>query len=67
LDRLHQGDGKGAWDSFKFVANVFLGNRRAANYEEFVKYFLQVYQNLSCNMSLKEHFLHSHLDLFPGN
>ncbi|KAJ8867665.1 hypothetical protein PR048_031468 [Dryococelus australis] len=25
------------------------------------------YRNLECNMSLKVHFLHSHLDSFPGN
>ena len=26
-----QGDEKAAWDSFKFVVEVFLGNRRAQN------------------------------------
>ncbi|KAJ8877958.1 hypothetical protein PR048_022421 [Dryococelus australis] len=25
------------------------------------------YRTLECNMSLKVHFLHSHLDSFPGN
>jgi hypothetical protein len=39
----------------------------AQNYEEFVNNRLQSYQNLGCNMSLKIHFLHSHLDLVPGN
>jgi len=42
-----------AWDSFKFVVNVFLGNRRAQNYEELVNNLLQSYQKLGCNMSLK--------------
>jgi len=42
-----------------------LGNRRAQNYEELVNNLLQSYQKLSCNMSLKIPFLHSHLDFFP--
>ena len=29
FDTLLQGDEKAAWDSFKFVVKVFLGNRRA--------------------------------------
>jgi len=29
FDKLLQGDGKVAWDSFKFVVKVFLGKRRA--------------------------------------
>jgi hypothetical protein len=44
-----------------------LGNRRAQNYEELVNNLLQSYQKLGCNMSLKIHFLHSHLDFFPEN
>ena len=34
FDKLLQGDGRAAWDSFKFVVKGFLGNRRAENYEE---------------------------------
>jgi len=44
-----------------------LGNTRAENYEELVNNPLQSYQKLGCNMSLKIHFLHSHLDLFAEN
>ena len=51
LDMLFQGDEKAAWDSFKFVVKVFLGNRRAENYDEFVNNLLQSYQKLGCNMS----------------
>jgi len=54
-------------DSFKFVVKVFVGNRRAQNYEELVNNLLQSYQKLGCNMSLKIHFLHSHLDFFLEN
>jgi len=53
FDKLLQGDEKAAWDSFKFVVKVFLGNRRAQNYEELVNNLLQSYQKLGCNMSLK--------------
>ena len=52
---------------FKFVVKGFLGNRRALNYEELVNNLLQRYQKLGCNMSLKIHFLQSHLDFFPEN
>ena len=31
FDSLLQDDEKAAWDSFKFVVKVFLGNRRAQN------------------------------------
>ena len=64
FDKLFQGDEKEAWDSFKFVVKAFLGNRRAQNYEELENNLLQSYQKLGCNVSLKIHFLHSHLDLF---
>jgi len=64
FDKLLQGDVKAVWDSFKFVVKVFLVNRRAQNYEELVNNRLQSYQILGCNMSLKIHFLHSHLDFF---
>ena len=65
FNKLLQGDEKAAWDSFKFVVKGFLGNRRAQNYEELVNNLLQSYQKLGCNISLKIHFLHSHLDFFP--
>jgi hypothetical protein len=32
-----------------------------------VEDLLVAYQKLGCNMSLKIHFLHSHLDFFPKN
>jgi len=67
FDKLLQDDEKAAWDSFKFVVKGFWGNRRAQNYEELVNNLLQSYRKLGRNMSLKIHFLHSHLDLFPGN
>ena len=53
LDKLLQGDERAAWDSFKFVVKVILGNRRAENNEELVNNLLQSYQKLDCNMSLQ--------------
>ena len=64
FDSLLQGDEKAAWDSFKFVVKVFLRKRSASNYDELVNNHLQSYQKLGCTMSLKIHFLHSHLDFF---
>jgi hypothetical protein len=65
FDKLFQGEEKAAWDRFKFAVKGCLGNRRVQNYEELVKNLLQSYQKLGCNMSLKIHVLHSHLDFFP--
>jgi hypothetical protein len=45
----------------------FLGNRRADNYKDLVEELLSSYQKLGCNMSVKIHFLSSHLDFFPEN
>jgi len=66
-DKPLQGDEKVAWDSFKFVVKVFLRNRRVQNYEKLINNLLQSYQKLGCNMSIKMHFLHLHLDIFSEN
>ena len=58
---------KSAWKPFKSVVKNFLGNRKAPNYREIVGELLQSYQDMGCNMSLKIHFLDSHLDFFPDN
>lgn len=65
FDEVLQGDEKAAWESLKSVCSQFLGKRRATNYKELVANLLLCYQKLGCNMSLKLHFLHSHLDFFP--
>lgn len=56
-----------AWTSFVDVAQNFLGNQRSENYEEIVKEMLESYHDIGANMSIKLHFLHSHLDKFPDN
>ena len=54
-----------AWSSFCTVAENFLGNNRATNYVELVENMLTSFYTLGCNMSIKVHYLHSHLDRFP--
>ena len=56
-----------AWLSFVEVAKNFLGNYRAGNYKEIVNNMLKNFRTLAINMSIKLHFLHTHLDRFPGN
>jgi hypothetical protein len=56
-----------AWVSFKELCSNFLGNHRADNYVKLVDNLLIAYRELGCRMSLKLHFLHSHLDRFSAN
>ncbi|KAI6651868.1 Receptor-type tyrosine-protein phosphatase epsilon-like [Oopsacas minuta] len=58
---------KSAWNSFKWVCENFLGNKKSSNYGEGVETLLNAYEKMSFRMSLKLHFLHSHLDFFPEN
>ena len=56
-----------AWKDFRAVCEGFLGNHRSRNYAQLVHRLLHSYEALGCNMSLKLHFLMSHLDFFPDN
>jgi len=67
FNSLLQGDEKKAWDTFRLVSTNFFGNIRAENYKEMIEDMLSFYHKLGCNMSLKIHMLHSHLDFFPDN
>lgn len=58
---------KRAWKCFRNVCNHFLGSHKADNYEEIVTELINAYKDLKCNMSLKLHYLHSHLNCFPDN
>lgn len=58
---------KVAWLSFVAVIQNFLGNTKAENYQVLVATMLSAFRDLGCNMSIKLHFLHAHLDEFPGN
>ena len=56
-----------AWLSCKRIWKEFLGNHKAANYQGVVQDLLTSYKAMGCNMSVKIHFLESHLDFFPEN
>jgi len=58
---------RNAWFSFKRICKDFLGNHRAAKYQDVVQDLLTSYKAMGCNMSLKISFLESHLDFFPEN
>ena len=56
-----------AWLSFVAVMTNFLSNKKADNYETLVANMLSAFRNLGCNMSVKLHYLYSHIDRFPVN
>lgn len=56
-----------AWQAFKWLCENFLGNFKSPAYRDGVENLLDAYGKMGCRMSLKMHFLHSHLDFFPEN
>ena len=56
-----------AWLPFKKICKDLLGNHKASKYQDVVEDLLTSYKAMGCNMSLKIHFLESHLDFFPEN
>ena len=56
-----------AWEAFKSVCRGFLGNTRVPDYQACIEKYLKSYEDMGCRMSLKIHFLHSHLNFFPPN
>ena len=56
-----------AWLSFVSVVENFLGNTKSDDYRNIVETILENYYKLGCNMSIKVHFLNSHLEQFPDN
>ena len=67
LEKRMSGLERIAWQAFRGVVTGFLGNKRNANYTELVDNLIHSYQRLGCRMSIKLHFLHSHLDFFRSN
>ena len=56
-----------AWKAFSKVVHTFLGNKRADNCIELVEELLFSLQDLGCRMSIKVHYLYSHLSEFCAN
>lgn len=54
------------WKAFKTFMKNFLGNTKSPTYKNIVDDLL-TYKAMGCNMSVKIHYLHSHLDSFPSN
>ena len=55
------------WKAFVLVVKNFLGNNKFRNFAEPVNNILTAFRNLGCNMSVKKHYLFSHIDRFPEN
>ncbi|GBM63265.1 hypothetical protein AVEN_110948-1 [Araneus ventricosus] len=51
--------------SFKDVAHRLLGNTKDPLYKTILQRMLTAYEAQRCKMSLKVHFLHSHIVCFP--
>jgi len=60
-------DHKAAGKAFRHDATGFLGNVKAIHFTKLVEDLITSYEKLLCNMSLKMHFLPSHLDSFLVN
>ena len=58
---------KAAWTFFKLVVTGLLGNTKDPNYKTIVTDMRDNFKKLGCNMSIKVHCLHSHLDYLPTN
>ena len=56
-----------AWTAFVLVSKNFLVNYKTSNYKELVSNMLSSFKDLGCNISIKVHYLHSHLDHFLKN
>ena len=53
--------------AFVLVVKNFLGNNKSRNYAELINNMSTAFRNLSCSMSIKMHYLFSHMDRFPEN
>ncbi|GBM10986.1 hypothetical protein AVEN_1322-1 [Araneus ventricosus] len=56
-----------AWESCKLVITIFFRNKKDPNCKSIVEEMVKNFKILGCSMSLKVHFLDSHLNYFPEN
>ena len=66
FDKILHGNELDAWISIKKVCKTFLGCHRSEDFREVIAEMLNNYKTLGCKMSLKVHFLESHLDFFTA-
>ncbi|GBN52428.1 hypothetical protein AVEN_218496-1 [Araneus ventricosus] len=67
FEKLLRGKEKQVCDAFYQVSTNFLRNDKAENCKDLVEDMLALFQDFGCDMSLKIHFLDSHLNFFPDN
>ena len=58
---------RNTWQAFRMIVEGFLGNHRRDDCATVVSNLIESHEKLGCRMSLKLHFLHSHLDFFRDN
>ncbi len=56
-----------AWRAFVDVVQNFLGKHKSEHYKDLVSNLISTFCDIGANMSIKMHFLFSHLDRFPEN
>ena len=56
-----------AWNAFVVVVKGFLRNTKTANYKDLVETLLDSFHVLGCSITIKVHFLKSHLNEFAAN
>ena len=67
FSKLNKKVEKGAWNTFDEVIPSFLGNSKSDNYKSLDQNLLTRFKKVDCNMNVKVHFLHSHLEYFVEN
>ena len=67
FDRSMNDNELNAWISLKNVIKYFLGNNRSDDYIEIISELLHCFEQFGARMSIKIHFLSSHLNYFPDN
>jgi len=58
---------KNAWRTLTAVAENVLGYVKAPKYYDLSQQLLNSFEKLGCNMNVKVHFFHSHVNYFPEN
>ena len=66
FDECVSSEERRGWLSVKNIFQNFLGNHKSEHCKQYVNEMLTQFYGLNVSMSLKIHFLHSHLDFFPG-
>ena len=58
---------KEAWIAFRHVFHSLLGNKKNDNYKKIMENIFVRCADMKCRMSIKLHYLHSHLKFFILN